>query len=177
MQVDQGYAGNAGGGIAFIAGGVQQQYQTTRNVYSEQTAYITGNHQFKAGFQFSNGRNDYGYTANGDAYEYFIDGVPQYLLAYNTPIQYNTHLDADMAFYGMDTWKIKRLSITAGLRWEYLSGNIDPENAPAGRFAPARSVPNIDCSTIKGMGCWKDWVPRVGSRLRPFRQSQDRHQS
>jgi hypothetical protein len=163
VQVDTGYPGNAGGGIAFVAGGVQQQYQTTRNVFTEQAAYITGSHQFKAGFQFSNGRNDYGYTANGDAYQYFIDGVPQYLLAYNTPIQYNTHLDGDMAFYGMDTWKIKRLSITAGLRWEYLAANIDPENAPAGRFAPARTVPNIDCNTIKGMGCWKDWVPRVGA--------------
>ncbi len=158
VQVDTAY----GAGEAFIAGSLEQHFQTTRNVYSEQVTYITGNHQLKGGFQFSNGRNDYGYTANGDAYQYFIDGVPQYLLAYNTPIQYNTHLDADMAFYGMDTWKIKRLSITAGLRWEYLSANIDPENAPAGRFAPARTVPNIDCSTIKGMGCWKDWTPRVG---------------
>ena len=162
-QVDAGYAGNGGSGIAFIAGNVEQHYQTTRNVFNEQLAYVTGSHQFKAGFQFSNGRNDFAYTANGDAYQYFIDGVPLYLLAFNTPINYNTHLDADAAFYGMDTWKIKRLSITAGIRWEYLSANIDPENAPAGRFAPARSVPNIDCSVIKGMGCWKDWVPRVGA--------------
>ena len=161
-QVDTGYAGNAGTGIAFVAGGYQQQYQTTRNVFTEQAAYITGNHQIKAGFQFSNGRNDFGYNANGDAYEYFINGVPQYLLAYNTPIEYNTHLDADIGLYLMDTWKFKRLSVTAGVRWEYLSANIDPENAPAGRFAPARTVPNIDCNTIKGMGCWKDWLPRVG---------------
>ena len=75
-QIDTGYAGN-GTGVAFIAGGVQQQYQTTRNFYTEQATYITGNHQIRAGFQFSNGRNDYGYIANGDAYEYFIVGVPQ----------------------------------------------------------------------------------------------------
>ena len=163
VQIDLGYPGNGGTGTAFIAGGVQQHYQTTRNVFNEQAAYITGNHQFKAGFQFSNGRNDYAYTANGDAYEYFEFGVPVEFLAFNTPILYNTHLDADMAFYGQDTWKIKRLSITAGIRWEYLSANIDPEDAPAGRFAPARTVPNIDCTTIKGMGCWSDWVPRVGA--------------
>jgi hypothetical protein len=162
-QVDTGYAGNAGGGVAFTAGGVQQQYQTTRNVFSEQVSYVTGSHQIKGGFEFSNGRNDYGYIANGDGYEYFIDGLPQYLLAFNTPINVNTHLDADIGIYGMDTWKFKRLSITAGLRWEYLSANIDPENSSAGRFAPARSVPNIDCGIIKGMGCWKDWTPRVGA--------------
>jgi len=159
-QIDTGYAGN-GTGIAFVAGGYQQQYQTTRNFYSEQVTYITGNHQIRAGFQFSNGRNDYGYDANGDGYEYFIDGVPQYFLAYNLPINYNTHLAADMGLYGMDTWKYKRLSITAGLRWEYLAATIDPENAPAGRFVPARSVPEINCQTIKGMGCWKDWLPRI----------------
>jgi len=62
----------------------------------------------------------------------------------------------------MDTWKFKRLSLTVGERWEYLAANIDPEVAPAGRFVPQRSVPNIDCNTIKGMGCWKDWTPRVG---------------
>ena len=163
VQIDLGYPGNGGTGTAFVAGGVQQQYQTTRNVYSEQVTYITGNHQIKAGFQFSNGRNDYSYIANGDGYEYFEFGVPVEFLAYNTPINNNTHLDGDMGIYGMDTWKFKRLSLTAGLRFETLAANIDPENSPAGRFAPARNVPNIDCNTIKGMGCWKDWDPRLGA--------------
>ncbi len=159
LQDDLAY----GAGEAFIAGSLQQQYQTTRNVFNEQLTYVNGSHQIRGGFEFSNGRNDYGYTANGDAYEYFEAGVPLEVLAFNTPIEYNTHLDADMAFYGMDTWKFKRLSVTAGLRWEYLAANIDPENASAGRFVGARSVPNIDCTTIKGMGCWKDWLPRVGA--------------
>lgn len=163
LQVDLGYAGNAGTGIAFVAGNVQQHYQTTRNVFTEQAAYITGNHQVKAGFQFSNGRSDYADDANGDGAEYFADGVPTAFVAYNTPFNNNEHLDADIGLYLMDTWKVKRLSVTAGVRWEYLSANIDPENSPAGRFAPARSVPNIDCNTIKGLGCWGDWLPRVGA--------------
>ena len=158
LQDDLAY----GSGEAFVSGSLQQHYQTTRNVYSEQLTYITGNHQIKAGFQFSNGRNDYAYIANGDAYQYFNAGVPLEVLAYNTPILNNTHLDADAGLYLMDTWKVKRLTINGGLRWEYLSANIDPEVAPAGRFVPQRSVPNIDCTTIKGMGCWKDWAPRVG---------------
>jgi len=62
----------------------------------------------------------------------------------------------------MDTWHYKRLAITAGIRWEYLAARVDPENEPAGRFAPARTVAEIDCSTVKGMGCWKDWTPRLG---------------
>jgi hypothetical protein len=162
VQIDLGYPGNGGTGTAFVAGTLQEHFETTRNVYSEQVTYITGSHQIRGGFQFSNGRNDYSYTANGDGREYFEFGGPVEFLAFNTPIEVNTHLDADIGLYGMDTWKFKNLSITAGLRWEYLAANIDPENAPAGRFAPARNVPNIDCTTIKGMGCWKDWLPRVG---------------
>jgi hypothetical protein len=161
-QIDTAYAGN-GTGIAFTAGGVEQHYQTTRNFYSEQAVYITGNHQIKAGFTFSNGRTDYAYNANGDAYENFISGVPQSITIYNTPFSNNQHLKDDIGIYGMDTWKFKRLSVTAGLRWEYLAANIDPENAPAGRFAPARTIPYTDCSTIKGMGCWKDWAPRLAA--------------
>jgi hypothetical protein len=161
LQLDAGYPGN-GTGTAFTAGNVQQQYQTTRNFYSEELTYITGNHQFRAGFNFSNGRTDYGYVANGDAQENFLFGVPQSITVYNTPFSNNQHLDADIGVYGMDTWKYKRLSVTAGIRFEYLAANVDPENSPAGRFVPARVVPNIDCSTIKGMGCWKDWTPRLG---------------
>jgi hypothetical protein len=159
-QIDTAYAGN-GTGVAFTAGNVQQHFQTTRNFYSEQATYMAGNHQIRAGFQFSNGRTDYAYTANGDAYENFISGVPQSITIYNTPFSNNQHLKDDIGIFGMDTWKFKRLSVTAGLRWEYLAANIDPENAPAGRFAPARTVPYADCSTIKGMGCWKDWAPRI----------------
>jgi len=62
----------------------------------------------------------------------------------------------------MDTWHFKRLAVTAGIRFEYLAADVDPENAPAGRFAPARTVARIDCSTVKGMGCWHDWAPRLG---------------
>jgi hypothetical protein len=62
----------------------------------------------------------------------------------------------------MDTYRYNRLSVTAGLRWEYLAGNIDEETAPAGRFVPARRFARVDCSVVKGLGCWKNWSPRLG---------------
>ena len=62
----------------------------------------------------------------------------------------------------MDTWRYKRLALTAGIRWEYYAGQIDEETAPAGRFVGARSFPKVDCGTIKGLGCFKNWAPRLG---------------
>src|SRR2546428_487742 len=35
-------------------------------------------------------------------------------------------------------------------------------SAPAGRFVPARSFTKVDCTTVKGLGCFKTWSPRIG---------------
>ncbi|HWZ32282.1 MAG TPA: carboxypeptidase regulatory-like domain-containing protein [Bryobacteraceae bacterium] len=146
----------------YIAGAGQTYYQTTRNNYSGTAIYVTGSHQIKVGAEFNNGRNDNSTLLNGDGFSVFTNGVPTSFTAYNTPYEVHTHLAMDAGLFAMDTWHYKRLSITAGIRWEYLAARVDPENEPAGRFAPARTVAQIDCGTIKGMGCWKDWTPRLG---------------
>jgi hypothetical protein len=147
----------------YVAGTGNTYFQTTRNTYNGTASYITGSHQIKVGAEFSNGRNDpLSLILNGDGISNFNNGVPVSFTAYNSPFSQHTHLDGDLGLFAMDTWHIKRLSITAGIRFEYLAADVDPENAPAGRFAPARTIARIDCSTVKGLGCWKDWTPRLG---------------
>jgi len=147
----------------YVAGTGNTYFQTTRNDYSGTATYVTGSHQIKAGAEFSNGRNDpLSLTLNGDGISNFTNGVPVSFTAYNSPFSEKTHLDGDLGLFLMDTWHFKRLAVTAGIRFEYLAADVDPENAPAGRFAPARTVARIDCSTVKGMGCWHDWAPRLG---------------
>jgi hypothetical protein len=147
----------------YVAGTGNTYFQTTRNDYSGTATYVTGSHQIKVGAEFSNGRNDpLSLILNGDGISNFTNGVPTSFTAYNSPFSQHTHLDGDLGLFAMDTWRFKRLSITAGIRFEYLAANIDPESSPAGRFAPGRTVPRIDCSTLKGAGCWKDWTPRLG---------------
>jgi len=146
----------------YVAGFLNQYFQTTRNTLSGTGAYITGSHQFKFGTTWGFGPNRYAANMNGDGWNEFNNGVPFAFLAYDTPFAQRTHLNADVGVYGMDTWHIKRLTITAGLRFEYLASQIDRESAPAGRFVPARDFPSIDCGTVKGLGCWKTWSPRLG---------------
>jgi hypothetical protein len=86
--------------------------------------------------------------------------VPFAFLAYDTPYHQYAHLDADTALFLTDTWHV--LALTAGIRLEYLSGEIQAEQTPAGRFVGPRSVPETTCQQIKGMGCWWDWTPRIG---------------
>ncbi len=146
----------------YISGVSSNYYQTNRNVFQTNETYVTGSHQIKFGAIYSFGPNHFAELLNGDGYENFTNGVPTSFTAYNTPFYQRAYLKGDAGIYGTDTWHFKRLAVTAGLRWEYLAAEIQEENSPQGRFAPARTVPQIDCSTIKGMGCWKDWTPRIG---------------
>jgi hypothetical protein len=147
----------------YVAGTGNTYFQTTRNTYNGTATYVTGSHQIKAGVESSNGRNDpLSLILNGDGVSNFTNAQPVSFTAYNSPFSQHTHLDADLGLFLMDTWHYKRLAVTAGIRFEYLAADVDPENAPAGRFAPARTIARIDCSTVPGMGCWHDWAPRLG---------------
>jgi hypothetical protein len=139
-----------------------QYFQSSRNFFTAGGAYVTGSHQIKFGVQDSFGPFRTSINENGDGYMVFTNGLPTSFAAINTPYYQWPRLDADLGLFIQDTWHYKRLAVSAGLRWEYLAASIDAENAPAGRFTPARNVPHADCSTIPGMGCWKNWTPRVG---------------
>ncbi|HEY6345161.1 MAG TPA: carboxypeptidase regulatory-like domain-containing protein [Bryobacteraceae bacterium] len=139
-----------------------QYFQSTRNFFTASGAYVTGSHQIKFGFQDSFGPFKTSVTENGDGALVFASGLPVSYTATNTPYYQWPYLDADLGLYAEDTWHYKRLAVTAGIRWEYLAAEILSENAPPGHFVGARTVPDANCSTIKGMGCWKDWAPRAG---------------
>jgi hypothetical protein len=145
-----------------ISGGNNVYYKFDRYAYNLTGQYVTGSHQIKFGYMDSFGPSYANNVYNGDAVYNYKSGIPFNITAYDTPTYSKPYLDHDLGVYAMDTWNFKRLSVTAGIRWEYLSNHIDPENAPAGRFVPARSYAKVDCSTVKGMSCFSDWTPRLG---------------
>lgn len=145
-----------------ISGGLNSYYKFDRYVWDATGQYITGAHQIKFGIGSSYGPAFQNYIMNGDGISQFSSGVPLRFLAYNTPVYEKFYLNNDLGIYGQDTWTFKRLSLTAGLRWEYLNNDIEPQQAQAGRFVPARNFPLIDCHSIKGLSCFKDWSPRLG---------------
>ena len=145
-----------------IAGAVNTFAKYDRYVWNTSGTYVTGSHQFKFGIQDSFGIAQLNNIANGDAIYNYNNGVPLSITVYNTPTYSAPRLKHDLGIYAMDTWRIKRLSITAGLRWEYLSAQVDEQSAPAGRFVGARHFDKVDCSTVQGLSCFKNWSPRIG---------------
>lgn len=140
-----------------------------RNV-SGQASYVTGSHSIKVGVQDAWGKNDQVSSMNGDLYANFLETTPGAapftqpfsVTVYNTPIAARRRVDSDLGIYAMDTWHVKRFALTYGVRFEYEKSSIEPQSITGGRFVGPRSFGRIDCSTIKGLGCWKTWSPRLG---------------
>jgi Carboxypeptidase regulatory-like domain len=145
-----------------VAGGVNNFYKFERYAYNVTGQYVAGSHQAKFGLQDSFGPAYANTLLNGDAIYNYQNGVPVNITAYDTPTYSKPHLDHDLGIYLMDTWNYRRLSVTGGIRWEYLDNHIEASTAPAGRFVGARNFPRIDCSTNPGISCFKDWSPRLG---------------
>jgi hypothetical protein len=146
----------------YFAGRSNQFFQSSRSYFSASATYVTGSHQIRFGVQDSFGPFHTSIAENGDGFSVFTNGVPTSFTALNTPYFQWPRLDTDLGLFVTDTWRFKRFAITAGIRFEYLAAEIESENAPAGRFVPARRVPQTTCDTVKGMGCWHDWTPRLG---------------
>jgi hypothetical protein len=144
------------------AGGVNNYYKFERHVFTASGLYVNGSHQVKFGVQDNWGIAFANSIANGDLIANFNNGVPATVSVQDTPTYSKPRLNADLGLFAMDTWHYKRLSVTGGVRWEYWNGQIDASTAPAGRFVPARNFAQVDCNTVKGLGCFKNWSPRVG---------------
>ena len=148
--------------LRYNVGTQQQLYNFDRFVVQGGGLYVTGSHEIKFGIQDSWGPAYQQTFMNGDLYAIEASGVPTSVTVYDTPIVNKPYLNADLGIYVQDTWKWKRLAVTPGIRWEYLSNQINPESAPAGRFVPARDFPAVTCKTYKGISCFKNWAPRLG---------------
>ena len=132
-----------------------------RNVAFNAT-YITHNHTIRTGITDAWGKNDRVASMNGDLTANFSNGVAQSVTVTNNPVAVRVRQDVDLGIFATDTWHFKRLVLTAGLRYEYEKSSIGASSVPGGRFVGARSFNKIDCTTIKGLGCWKTWSPRIG---------------
>jgi hypothetical protein len=149
-------------GLRYNVGTQENFFKFDRYVAQGGGFYVTGSHQIKFGVQDSWGPAYQNTIVNGDLYAIENSGVPTSVTIYDTPAYTKPYLNADLGIYLMDTWKYKRLSITPGIRWEYLSNQIKPESAPAGRFVPARNFAAVTCDTVKGISCFHNWAPRIG---------------
>ena len=128
-----------------------------KHVLSTSVSYVTGTHAVKTGVQWGFGPYITTGNLNGDLIQRYLNGRPDSVRVYNTPREAKEFLNADLGIFAQDSWRIQRLTVNYGIRYEYFNGEIAEQTAPAGRFVPARHFDRIPC-----MPCWHDVTPRFG---------------
>ena len=135
-------------------------------------SYVTGSHNFKVGMQWSFGNDGDTRTRPGHINLRVRGGLPRpcdpdptvacedrhFIQANNYPTSWNTTVRADRGIYVQDTWTLDRLTINAGLRWDYFESVINTfrtGDLPAGRFIGARAAPELAAPPH-----WNDIAPR-----------------
>ena len=119
--------------------------------------FVTGSHSIKAGFQslwgelglYNRSATDYSVTLS--------NGSPVSATFVATPYNSIVRVRRIVGLFAQEQWTRKRLTTNLGLRFDYVNSYIPVQNQPAGRFAPARSFPELG-----DLPNWKDLNPRFG---------------
>jgi hypothetical protein len=71
-------------------------------------------------------------------------GLSQFATLYGTPFYSKSAVDVT-AIYAQDSYSVKNLTLTGGIRWEHLEGYLPEQESPASRFFPTlqRSFPEV----------------------------------
>ncbi|PWT86699.1 MAG: hypothetical protein C5B57_00640, partial [Blastocatellia bacterium] len=123
------------------------------------TSYVTGAHALKFGFTDSFGHQiaEVKDIPEGLAYR-FRDGVPNLITMRATPYSSDTRMRAELGLFVQDKWTIEKLTLTGGLRFDWLSYYYPENHIGPGALVPNR---NLDTPLTESVN-WKDITPRIG---------------
>ena len=122
-------------------------------------SYVTGTHNLKVGFSDEQGWNDQSNDRNHrDGLNYdFLDGKPIRLQYTALPYFQQERQNHEIGIFAQDAWRIRRLTLNLGLRFDYITAGFPAAALAAGPFVPARQV-----DELKGVPEWTDINPRLG---------------
>ena len=140
--------------------------------YSERASlsYVTGSHNFKAGFQTEQLVDNVYLLQNGNVSYRFRNGVPNRVTLRATPYLQQDRA-RDLGIYAQDQWIIDRMTLNLGLRFDKLYGFSPAQNVPGSPNNPQDWPGNLKTNEFlgersferrEGTPDWKDINPRIG---------------
>lgn len=127
-----------------------------RNVVASMS-YVTGSHSIKVGMQDRFGYQGVADDNHGHILQLYANGVKFAANLYNFPVDRRNELNADLGIYAQDSWKLGRLTLNPGVRFERWNGELPEQSAPAGRFLPARHF-----DAVTNLPNFNNWLVRLG---------------
>src|SRR5262249_17989794 len=122
-------------------------------------SYVTGAHALKFGVTDTWGALINLTTDIPEAVAYrFNNGVPNLIQMRATPYQSTTNMRAEYGMFAQDKWTIRKMTLTAGVRYDWLSYYYPATHIGPGPLAPTRDFTTALTDSVN----WKDITPRVG---------------
>jgi hypothetical protein len=120
-------------------------------------SFVTGAHVAKFGVYYERGYNHQSNFQSGKGMDYTLqNGVPRAITEYVIPrdqwVKYT-----NFGLFAQDQWTIARLTVNAGLRFDYQNGSVPTQTSGPGPFVPFQTWP-----TVADVPNWKDLSPRLG---------------
>jgi hypothetical protein len=131
-------------------------YPDRYNIASSITR-VSGSHNIKTGFLYAWGKYPRYNNANADLYQRYQQGRPFQVTVLNTPLRVQEDMDANVGIYAQDSWRLDRLTLNYGVRFDYLKQTIVGQDAQIGRFANSPAYDDITLPT------WATWSPRTSA--------------
>jgi hypothetical protein len=122
-------------------------------------SYVTGSHNFKVGMDLQRGQ----ITKLGENFisdiRYRTRGFVLNQVSLFSPFGlYKYQLDYNLGTYVQDQWTTGRMTVSGGMRFEFLKQSYDPYTAGPTRYLPNRNF-SFPGATVVG---WRDANPRLG---------------
>jgi hypothetical protein len=118
---------------------------------------VSGAHNIKAGVLYAWGKYPRYNNANADLYQTYQNGLPLQVTVLNTPLRVQEDMDANVGIYVQDSWRLDKLTINYGVRYDYLKQTIVGQDAQIGRFANSPAYDDITLPT------WSTFSPRTSA--------------
>ena len=136
---------------------LSSNYTSVRS-YRGSLSYVPGSHALKFGFTLVEGpANTDVYATGPDTHLIVAAGQPFQVQVRTTPYTTRERLVADLGLYVQDTWTVKRMTVNAGIRFDYLNNKVEAQDTPGGRWIGPRSFPEMT-----DVPSWQDLGPRLG---------------
>ena len=121
--------------------------------------YVTGSHTFKTGLFFEQAkvRQTQDVPGGGEVLQ-LLKGVPSSVVVYATPLSFDERLNAQLGVFAQDQWKIKRVNLYLGGRFDWYDAEVTPQAIGPGPWTPTRS---LNIAAVPNVPNWKDFDPRV----------------
>ena len=101
-------------------------------------SYVTGSHTFKTGIYVEQGFQVLENIVNGDVQYQFRNAVPVLVEQFATPYRETNAQKADLGVYVQDQWRVRRVTLNLGVRFDYFNAYVPDQYSPAGPWVGER---------------------------------------